>query len=72
MNPKKEGYVIIFSVDGLRSVQTDSRGEAYSLEVGKTYRFHFCNGYPCRVEDIFISEKTKTIFVALTEMDNAE
>lgn len=66
----REGYAIIFSVDGTSSVQTDSNASVYDLEEGKVVRFGFLRcGYPCRVENIFISDKTKTVFVALTELD---
>lgn len=69
----KDGYVIIFSVDGTSSIQTDYNASTYDLKEGQIVRFGFLRcGYPCRVEDIFVSDKTKTVFVALTELDESD
>lgn len=70
--PFEEGYCIIFSVDGTSSITSEYNADEYTIEEGKIGKFSFRNGYPCRVENIFISDKTKTVFVALTEVSEEE
>lgn len=69
INPAfKEGYCVIFSVNGERVIQSDDRAVNYDyLFIGQTYQLGFLRPYPIRVEDIFVSQKTKTVFVAFTE-----
>lgn len=64
----QKGYCVIFSVDGKRVIKSDDRATDYDyLFIGNVYQLEFLRPYPIRVEEIFVSQKTKTVFVAFTE-----
>lgn len=65
-------YAIIMSLDGLRNVQTIYANRYFEIESeykrGTIVKIPN-HRYPCSILNIFISDETKTVFIALTEVD---
>lgn len=66
-------YTVIFSLDGSRSVQTDTAKQYFDRKkyynIGSTIKIPHHN-YDCSIVDMFMSEKNKTIFIAVKEICN--
>lgn len=71
MNVIENNYAVIMSVNGNRNVQTTHAQRFFNInqeyKEGTTLRVPN-HSYPCRLKDIFISDSTKTIFLALKEV----
>lgn len=70
-----KNYTVIFSLDGTRSIQSDSAEQYFNRQkaynIGSTIKIPN-HRYDCSIIDVFVSEKNETIFIAVKEICDCE
>lgn len=68
-------YTVIFSLDGDRSIQSDKAKQYFDRKkyynIGSSIRIPN-HRYDCSIVNMFMSEKNKTVFIAVKEICNCD